>query len=827
MSSEESSTEIARDNGQAGGVGDLRSYLRIKLEIADIATSAMHLAREQKDDEGVLLAQKLLARIAEDRFNLVVVGLFNRGKSSLMNAVLGVDRLPVGVLPLTSVVTTVSYGSRERLILQREGWSIPQEEPISAITEYVTESGNPGNQKKVTLAEVQIPAEILRRGFHFIDTPGIGSALLQNTATTEEFLPEADDIIFVTSFEFPFTDAERQFFRKVRRHVRKIFLVANKTDLVSARERDEVLNFLRACVQKEIDSADLRVFAVSARDGLAAKTANQPDLITSSGLSELERSLIEFMTTEKSREFLVRLVDRAERLLQRQREELRLRRRAHDDPGFAEERLHELSRAIDELLIALSNIYDVVHQRIITELPKKLRPEFDAELSEAGVSASKKMTDLLSGEKLFHGSLDYKHLEKTVNSECALKLSEEMHEVQKRLERTVRELGGTDLQQLCESPAKVREIGNELLGVSRDIPEDGQEGNVSPGWPAGFHELQPAWTAPWFLWFYRIPLPTLRRYILQKCLQSLAQALLINENAALESTSKEACTWLENLTRDTKIMINTRAQRLRDILQGLTKLSDLGPLDSLMARMAKIRNALHEWSPMPDLEQTPDQVSPAPVHKEPCIICSKSLKALYDFFSKNQYDLIADQQVRLEHARVAGFCPLHTWHYAKMASAPGICFAYAPLLSTFSKQLEEIRASQHSAQSSKNAVLQLLPGRNSCPACNVVKVVEEATADGLVVNLSAEGTEALGRSLCLPHLALLLGESPGEAIEPLLHEQAELLERTAEDMRGYSLKHNAIRRALLTEEEQSAATRGLIHAAGYAGLSAPWNEDDS
>ncbi len=91
MGSEEPSTEIARDNGQTGG-SDLRSYMRVKLDIADIVTAAVHLAREQKDEEGVLLAQKLLARIAEDRFNLAVVGLFNRGKSSLMNAVLGVDR---------------------------------------------------------------------------------------------------------------------------------------------------------------------------------------------------------------------------------------------------------------------------------------------------------------------------------------------------------------------------------------------------------------------------------------------------------------------------------------------------------------------------------------------------------------------------------------------------------------------------------------------------------------------------------------------------------------------------------------------------------------
>ena len=56
----------------------------------------------------------LFSRLAEDRFNLVVVGRFSRGKTSLMNAVLGADRLPTGIRPITSVIRTVTYGSTEK-----------------------------------------------------------------------------------------------------------------------------------------------------------------------------------------------------------------------------------------------------------------------------------------------------------------------------------------------------------------------------------------------------------------------------------------------------------------------------------------------------------------------------------------------------------------------------------------------------------------------------------------------------------------------------------------------------------------------------------------
>jgi type IV secretory pathway ATPase VirB11/archaellum biosynthesis ATPase len=74
---------------------DLRSYEQDKFAIADILRSASLLVpsqnrgREERSEE-------LLARLAEDRFNLVVVGRFSRGKTSLMNAILATDRLPTG-----------------------------------------------------------------------------------------------------------------------------------------------------------------------------------------------------------------------------------------------------------------------------------------------------------------------------------------------------------------------------------------------------------------------------------------------------------------------------------------------------------------------------------------------------------------------------------------------------------------------------------------------------------------------------------------------------------------------------------------------------------
>jgi hypothetical protein len=194
----------------------LHDYARLKLDLAAIVRSLLYTAERLKDDISIHDCRRVLARLAEDRFNLAIVGQFSRGKSSLMNALLGSERLPTGILPLTSVITTVTYGETEKVLLQREGWTFPQEIRLDQLAEYVTQGRNPGNEKRVVLAEVRLPNELLRLGVHFVDTPGIASAIAENTKTTRQFLPEADAAVLVTSFESPMTEAEVAFLQEVR-----------------------------------------------------------------------------------------------------------------------------------------------------------------------------------------------------------------------------------------------------------------------------------------------------------------------------------------------------------------------------------------------------------------------------------------------------------------------------------------------------------------------------------------------------------------------------------------------------------------------------------
>lgn len=287
---------------------DLPRYEQLKFELADVIRSAQLTAPDQERNSDRW--RDLLTRLAEDRFTVVVAGRFSRGKSTLMNAVLGLDRLPTGIVPLTSVITSVRYGTSERVVLEYLGTRLCGEARLDEFAELVTARGNPENVKRLRSVEIQLPAEILRRGFFFVDTPGLGSAILENTKTAERFIPEIDMLILVTGFESPLSEDELRFLQRTAGAVRAIFIVINKHDTVPLLARREVVEFVDARVRTALPGQTFRLFSVSAKDGLTAKLANDPDALRESGIQDLETELVRLLAREKAHLFLSSMCDR-------------------------------------------------------------------------------------------------------------------------------------------------------------------------------------------------------------------------------------------------------------------------------------------------------------------------------------------------------------------------------------------------------------------------------------------------------------------------------------------------------------------------------------
>jgi len=286
----------------------LQAYNRAKHMLGRAARGALgqlERAGEGKAED----CRQLLAKLAEDRFNLVVLGQYKRGKSSLLNAILGRELLPTGMLPVTSAITTIRFGACERLVLARAG-RLDETVPLGTLAQYVTQEGNPGNVKEIEQAYLELPLPLLRAGVHLVDTPGIGSRHEENTRTTRAFLPQADAVIFVTGVDTPLTEVETAFLQETRQYVRRTFFVVNKVDLLSDGERAAVLAYIAAGLAALTGEASVPLHPVSCRNALTALATGDKVLLQQSGLPALLAEITTFISREKRQVFLLSVLDR-------------------------------------------------------------------------------------------------------------------------------------------------------------------------------------------------------------------------------------------------------------------------------------------------------------------------------------------------------------------------------------------------------------------------------------------------------------------------------------------------------------------------------------
>jgi ribosome biogenesis GTPase A len=252
--------------------------------------------------------QALRDRLAEERFHLAVLGQFKRGKSTLLNALLGEALLPTSVVPLTAIPTFLRPGPnlQARIVYQNghnpDTFSATQPAELREIlTRFVTETGNPHNQREVAHVDISHPAHLLSRGVVLIDTPGIGSTLRHNTEATLNFLPQCDAALFLVSADPPLTEAEVEFLKEVQTKVTRLFFILNKVDYLTAAERQTILSFFKKTLQEQVGLANPEpIFCISARQGLEARQSDNSQLWASSGLAEVENHLVQFLVSDKT-----------------------------------------------------------------------------------------------------------------------------------------------------------------------------------------------------------------------------------------------------------------------------------------------------------------------------------------------------------------------------------------------------------------------------------------------------------------------------------------------------------------------------------------------
>ena len=282
-----------------------------------------------------------VARDLRDSFFLVaVVGDFNAGKSSLINALLGDDLLPVGITPTTGTIDLVLHAdeTRRKPVMREDG-----------LREWV----HPGTGAP---------------GVALVDTPGTGSVFGEHERLALDFLHRSDLLLFVISARRALAETDRRYLDLARQYGKKIILVINQIDLLEPVEQQEVRRFVERQARDLLNLEPL-IFLVSAREGQADPRQTSP---RADGMLALRAHLNALMRqSPPAQQKLLAQLALAERIARNWLETMQARAeaigvdraRVDEIQGELEQQSQGLERRLRETEVETDRIFSALRQR--------------------------------------------------------------------------------------------------------------------------------------------------------------------------------------------------------------------------------------------------------------------------------------------------------------------------------------------------------------------------------------------------------------------------------------------------------------------------------
>jgi GTP-binding protein EngB required for normal cell division len=326
-------------------------------EVAD-AVGMVTLARDIRTTR--------IPKLEAERFHLVVLGEFNHGKSTFVNALLGQDVLPTGITPTTASINHVVYAAQPTARVVLTSGESHALDP-SQLKDWVTVAG--GHASEVSYVELGYPSELLRNNVVLVDTPGVNDLNEQRAEVTYGYVPRADAVVFLLDAGQALKDSEREFLRsRVLEAARdRLIFVLGKMDMLSADERTAVLDYTRKGLAQI--TPDPVVYALSAKDWARS---HDP----ASGMPELMTYLERFLARDRAQVILDNAAADAGRTASYLENNLGVRMHAYDlDIGELEvriaavrEQLDSSKRKLDELHVRIEADAESIKNQVALDL---------------------------------------------------------------------------------------------------------------------------------------------------------------------------------------------------------------------------------------------------------------------------------------------------------------------------------------------------------------------------------------------------------------------------------------------------------------------------
>ena len=218
-------------------------------ELLDLLSATVKSFSMVSLEKQLIATQALLSE--NPPIDVAVLGQFKAGKSSFLNSLIGQSVLPVGAIPVTTAVTRLQSGERERALVRHFN-GLTTEVPLADIVEFTSEARNPGNEKNVAIVDIELPALKKYPGLRLVDTPGLGSVYKYHQSASENWLPSVGTALLAVSADRPLSEHDLELIRELTSHTPNIILLLTKSDLLSTDQQQEVVSFFQQTLQREL-----------------------------------------------------------------------------------------------------------------------------------------------------------------------------------------------------------------------------------------------------------------------------------------------------------------------------------------------------------------------------------------------------------------------------------------------------------------------------------------------------------------------------------------------------------------------------------------------
>ena len=299
-------------------------YKRLEFELYEQLLTAKDLL-EPLPGSGPVTArlEEELERIKTKKYQVAVVGEFRRGKSSLINALLGLPVLPADATPTTATVNRITYGAEPRVTVHYKDGSQKQLDGLEELPDYVTKlsAQREAVAKTVREAVVEYPIVICQNHVDIIDTPGLSDDE-EMTRVTIGLLQNIDAAIVAVSALAPFAESEKKFVAQLIANpgITHVLFVVTFIDQIDPEEYPRLFQGIQGRIQQmvlaEVEERygqegwvlekahrildDPFVFGVSSRKALRAFVQNDRRMLEESRFPQFKEALYAILTARQS-----------------------------------------------------------------------------------------------------------------------------------------------------------------------------------------------------------------------------------------------------------------------------------------------------------------------------------------------------------------------------------------------------------------------------------------------------------------------------------------------------------------------------------------------